>query len=178
MKKFLLTAAFFLTAIIFSEVKAQTTTSTATVTVSLTAVQSIKVNSPAVAINFRRSTDYLNGVNAPQTDHITFSSTAGYTISALAATDLTGGTGGSIPISTIDITPTQGTLTSAGQLSATKPLSLTVPAVIYSTASTPTGSGGTTEAKLSVNYKASGGADYLNRTGAFSSVITYTIAPL
>jgi hypothetical protein len=177
MKKLLLTAAFFLTAIIFSEVKAQTTAST-TLTVNLTAVQSIQVNQATVAINFGSSTDYLNGVNAPQTDHITFSSTAGYAITALAATDLTGGDGGSIPISTINITPTQGTKTSNGLLSATKPLSLTVPALIYSTASTPTGSGGTTQAKLSVNYKASGGSDYLNRTGAFSSIITYTIAPL
>jgi hypothetical protein len=175
MKKLLIITSVLITAFSVNKASAQTTGST-TLSVTLTKTQSITVNQTNVGLNFLTSADYLNGVNAAQANHLTFASTSGFSISAKAGTDLTGGTGGDIPISTVNITPTTGTIgTSPGGTATAQPLSKTTAAIIYTSGTASTG--GTAQASLNIDYKASG-TDYLNRTGTFSSVITYTIAPL
>ena len=171
MKKFLLTAAFFLTAVIFTEVKAQTTGSTV-LSVKLETAQSIRVNHAAVLLTLNTSDHYTNGVAIDQANHITFASNVGFKISA-KGTDLTNGAGEVIEIGNITIKPTQGTTGSTGTLTTT---ALDADdTIIYSSASAEVG--GTNGANLNINYKAAGGTPFLNKTGTFTSNITYTIAP-
>jgi len=182
MKKLFIIAVVLITGITANKVSAQDkSTGTTTLSVTLDAVQSITVNQNAVALNFTTSANYLTGVNAIQANHLTFASTSGFAITAMAGSDLTGTgtTGGPIPISTVKITASPG---STGTLpvvpsTAEQPLSKDAPITVYSSPSIVT-AGGTTQANLNINYMASGGTNYLNRTGTFSSTITYTIAPL
>jgi len=180
MKKLFIIAAVLITGFTINKASAQTTTGTTDLKVTLNAVQSITVNNPTVGLNFTNSADYLTGVNTTQENHLTFASTSGFSITAKAGTDLTGGTGNDIPVSTVTITPSTGTIGNppGGTPTITaSPLSKAAAVTIYSSPSTIT-SGGTTQASLDVNYNASGGTNYLNRTGTFTSTITYTIAPL
>jgi len=185
MKKLFIIAAVLITGITANKVSAQDkSTGTTTLNVTLDAVQSIKVNNSTVDLSFTTTADYLNGVNAPQPNHLTFSSTSGFFITATAATDLTGGTGDPIDISTITITPKAGNIGNfpAGALTPTNLVKATA-VTIFTTGpghlagGTPTG--GTTQASLNIDYTAKTKVlgDYLNRTGKFSSLITYTIAP-
>ncbi|MEJ5964306.1 hypothetical protein [Pedobacter immunditicola] len=175
MRKLSIIAVVFVTGLTANTASAQLSGAT-TLNVTLAATQSITVNNPTVALNFGSSANYLSGVNAEQADHLTFASTSGFTISASASGDLTGGTGGAIPISTVKITPTPGSLDESLGGTATA-IDLSTAVVPIYTSGTKT-TGGTTQASLDVDYRASGGTNYLNRTGTFNSTITYTIAPL
>lgn len=171
MKKIILLAVVFAAFFGLNKISAQTTSST-TLNVVLSSVQAIEVKESSVAINFTTSAHYSSGVSAAQANHITFASTDKFNIS-VSAPDLKGGVGGDIPISTISLKPTL----------ASSVTTLTAPTAndIAALSSTPqtlfSSTSGTTEGKLDVTYKASGGSQYLGKTGAYTSVITYSIAP-
>jgi len=179
MKKLFIIAVVLITGITANKVSAQTTLSAtgalpATLTLTLNPALSITVMTPDVGLNFETSADYLDGVKTTQSDHLTFASTSGFSITAKADGNLKGGTGGEIPINTVTITPTDGTKKAGGTVTSQRLLA--TPVTIYTSGSKTTG--GTTEASLDMDYKASGGTDYLNRTGTFTSTITYTITAL
>lgn len=183
MKKLFIIAVVLITGFSVNKVSAQALSGTTNLSVTLNAVQSIAVTQTDVNLNFATSADYLSGVNATQTNHLTFASTSGFSITAKAGTDLTGGIGAVIPISTVTITATPGltgTLPVAPPTSA-QALSKDAAITIYTSGPGHTAgvdaTGGTTQGNLNINYMASGGTSYLNRTGTFSSTITYTIAP-
>ena len=187
MRKLFITAAVLITGFTINTASAQvveSTTGTTILSVTLNTVQSITVNNPTVGLNFATSADYLNGKTFKQPNHLTFSSTSGFFITATAATNLTGGTGDDIEISTVTITPEAGNIGSLPTgVFTPNPLEVALPVTIFTTGpghiagGTPTG--GTTEASLNIDYTAKTKAlgDYLNRKGKFSSTITYTIAP-
>lgn len=186
MKKLFIIAVVLTTGLTVNEVAAQTgpLAGTTTLSVTLAAAQSITVNQAAVELSFTKSADYLNGVSAPQANHLTFASTSGFTITATAATDLTGGIGDDISINTVTITPTAGDIgTLPDGTAEAKALIKASPVTIFTSGPGHTAGagakGGTTQASLDIDYKAKqiNEGDYLNRTGKFSSIITYTIAP-
>lgn len=152
----------------------------ATLNVQLSAVQSIKVNSPVVNISISQPDDYLNGKSSGAIDdHLEVTSTGLYTISAKASGALSNGVAANdIPLSALTITPTFKSSATALTGEVYNTLAGTVSTIDQAFIKS---SGGTTNAKYKVEYALSsgtGGSNLINRpAGAYVAVITYTIAP-
>ena len=174
MRKVILTLTIVLSVFMINAAKAQTTTATAIVNVTLAAVQSIAVTQGTVTIPFATSADYNTGVTVAQADHLTASSSGQFFIRVKSNADLTGPAAATIPISTISLTPTAGTTAAPGS-----PVYNTIASLSTSDQDLVTSTGGCNAAKFNVSYKASGGANYLNKAvGTYTATLTYTIAAL
>ncbi|MES2826519.1 MAG: hypothetical protein V4687_00115 [Bacteroidota bacterium] len=173
MKKFLTLAAVLIIGFSANKAKAQ---ATATLNVTLAAVQSITVAGPqaTVTLPFTSAADYNAGVTLAQPDHITATSTGQFFIRVKADGPLTRVGGGTIPLNTISLTPTAGTVAipTAPTFTPITQLSTTDQELVRST-------GGCVGSKINVSYRASGGAPYLDKVaGTYTALITYTIAAL
>ena len=146
-----------------------------TLNVTLAQVQSISVNSgqKTVTLAFETASDYQNGVSSPQTDHLNVSSTTSFQVNVKAEGDLSNGTE-NIPVNTITITPT----VTSGYADA-EPGGETLTGTSLSTSDQgiiTSATNGTVETHYDVEYKASGGDDYINKpAGTYATTVTYTI---
>ena len=141
--------------------------------VELQSIQSITVNEAQanVAIALTTASEYLNGKTSHQADHIKIMSSSNYEIKVSAATNLIGESS-SIDVGTVSLVP------SLGSIGGENNNSLNMSPVALSLADTTLvqASHGDAERTFNVDYKVSGGADYLNKpTGIYSTLITYTI---
>jgi hypothetical protein len=140
--------------------------------VELQSIQSIKINEGQneVAVTLASASDYTNGKSSVQPDHIQIMSNSDYEIKVSAATNLIG-TGGTIDIGTVQLTPSQGSLglpSTALQLNPVA-LALSENTLVHS-------SQGDAQRSFDVKYKVSGGESYLNMPpGSYSTLVTYTI---
>lgn len=140
--------------------------------VELQSIQSIKINEgqSEVAVTLATTSDYVNGKSSIQPDHIQIMSNSDYEIKVSAATNLTG-TGGTIDIGTVQLTPTQGSVglpSAALQLNSVA-LALSENTLVHS-------SQGDAQRSFNVKYNVSGGEDYINMPpGTYSTLVTYTI---
>lgn len=150
---------------------AVTATATSTLNVVLTDVVSITVNpsSSTVSLNFGTSADYLNGVNSGVlADHLTVASTQSFTVTVKSDGDLINGSE-SIPIADIGVTASAGTGSPVGTPGSVASLTTSDQSLI--TSSNPT-----LESKYSMQYSATGGADFIGLTaGTYAATITYTV---
>jgi len=176
MKKFLTLAALLVVGFSVNQAKAQTTTGTANLNVTLAAAQNISVTSAAVELEFSTAEHYNTGVETPVANHITASSSGGFMISVKAnSANLVGPNTSVIPVTTLSVVASAGTYNPAPG----SPNYQTV-ASINNTVNQPvvTSGGGANAATFNIKYKASGGADYINKeTGSYVATLTYTIAP-
>lgn len=173
-QSFLLLAAVVLLASWSNKASAQTG-NTATLTITLQAVQTIAVNdvNKAVAITYGSAANYNTGVNSGVlADHLQMFSNDKFAVYAAASGALTNGSS-TIPINTVTLVASAGTTNTQ---SATITYS---PVVLSTTATKLISSGSGTSATFSVNYETSGGASYFNglTTGTYTATITYTILP-
>ncbi|EOR93727.1 hypothetical protein ADIARSV_3067 [Arcticibacter svalbardensis MN12-7] len=175
MKKNLLFVAILLAGVSFNKANAQN----ATLTLNLAALQSIKINTVAVNIDFATAADYTNGKSSGAiADQIEIVSTGIFTVSVAASGPLSTGTAiNDIPLSALTLTPTlaSSSTTIVPTLNVVTTLAPAVPKAFIKSAV------GTSNAKFSVNYGISpgvGSVNLLNRpAGAYKTTVTYTIAP-
>lgn len=168
-----------------SSIYAQTTAS-ATVNVNLADVRSIKINpnQSVVTLNFNSAQDYTNGVSSQQDAHLEVTSTGGYIIRVKASNANLQNNTNTIPVSTINITPKINSSSNIGSsiigsysnMMATTylyPANLSLsPALIVES------SKGSPKTMYDIQYKASGGSNYMNKApGNYSVTITYSIEP-
>ncbi|EOR93728.1 hypothetical protein ADIARSV_3068 [Arcticibacter svalbardensis MN12-7] len=161
----------------FSRAKAQD----ANLTVSLAALQSIKLNTATININFLTEADYANGKSSGViADQIEVFSTGLFTVSVTASGPLSAGDSkNDIPLSALTLTPTLGssfsTMTQQLYNTIAGTLYKDVPKALIKTSS------GTFNAKFSVNYgilPGVGSVNLLNRpVGDYTTTLTYTISP-
>ncbi len=174
MRKLVFLASVLIVAATFNKANAQST-GTTNMTVALSSIQSIVVNDPTVLLNFVAPADYSTGVTVAKPAHLSVTSTGKFFVK-VKASDLeliaqTGATGANIPVSTISLTSSLAGATFGTSTPAT--VSLTnADQTLYNNTE------GTTASNIDVSYKALGGANYLNRTGNFSTTLTYTISAL
>jgi len=168
-----------------SNICAQTTAS-ATVNVVLADVRSIKINptQSVVTLNFNSASDYTNGVTSQQNAHLEVTSTGGYIIKVKASNANLQNNTNTIPVSTINISPKVNSSSNIGSaiigsysntMASTYlyPANLTVsPSLIIES------SKGSPKTMYDIQYKASGGVNYMNKApGNYSVTITYSIEP-
>lgn len=141
--------------------------------VQLNNIQSIKINEAQgdVLIALNTASEYLNGKSTAQANHIEIMSSANYEVKVSASTHLQGESA-SININTITITPSLGSIggipTGSMQLTPT-PLALSENTLVQS-------SQGDIQRSFNINYRVSGGSEYLNKPiGTYSTLVTYTI---
>lgn len=140
--------------------------------VELQSIQSITVNEAQsnVAISLSTASEYLNGKTSQQADHIKIMSSSNYEIKVSAATNLIGESS-SIDIGTVTLVPSQGSVGGENNNLNMNPIALSLADTTLVQASQ-----GDAERTFNVDYKVSGGADYLNKpAGTYSTLITYTI---
>jgi hypothetical protein len=177
MKRLFLCAAVFMAAAVFNEVNAQAVSATTqpTLNVTLSDIQSIVVNNADIDLNFTTPSNYSNGVRNTLMNHLTVTSSGKFIVKVKAAgTHLTKSataTGSPIPVSTISLTPTLAGTTFGTSTPTTITALTNADQTLYANTE------GTTSSSINVSYKAAGGADYLNRTGSFTTTLTYTISP-
>ncbi|WP_069660804.1 hypothetical protein [Arcticibacter eurypsychrophilus] len=175
MKKTLLFVAILLAGVSSNKANAQD----ATLTVNLAALQSIKLNTAAVRIDFASESDYANGKSSGViADQIEIVSTGIFTVSVMASGPLSTGTAiDDIPLSALTLTPSLASSSSTivPTLNVITTLAPTVPKAFIKSLV------GTSNAKFSVNYgilPGVGSVNLLNRpAGAYKTTVTYTIAP-
>ncbi|WP_069660803.1 hypothetical protein [Arcticibacter eurypsychrophilus] len=177
MKKIILIVALLFDGTFFSKAKAQD----ATLTVSLAALQSIKLNTAAININFLTESDYANGKSSGViVDQIEVVSTGLFTVSVMASGPLSAGDPTmDIPLTALNLTPTlassSSTMNKQVYTTIAGALDKGVPKAFIKTSS------GTFNAKFSVNYgvtAGTGSVNLLNRpVGDYTTTITYTISP-
>src|SRR5690606_11262076 len=103
MRKFILTAAITLTAF----VGAFAQTATANLSVTINPIQTIKVNTANVNLNYSSTEHYKNGVTEVRPDHLTVYSTGAFQVKVKAA-DLTSAGSETIAASGITVTAENG----------------------------------------------------------------------
>jgi hypothetical protein len=165
MKKFLI-----LSVVLLGVALSQTMAQVANLTVNITATRSVIVNTPTVAWTFNTADQFTNGELKEMDNHIKVVSTTGYAIQ-VTATDLTGGTGGAIPASSIQIVASGGSTnapTNAPDYVAQSDLNTSATNLLTTTT-------GTSLSQFKVDYFAKGGANFLGRSGAFAGQVTYSI---
>lgn len=168
MMKLAVVALFFITSIAAAQNEAS-----ATLNVYLNSIQSIRLNESQsdVAISLNTASEYINGKAVNQQDHIEIMSTTDYEIKVSAATHLTG-TAATIDIGTVTLTPAYGAFGTPGSgaidlMPVT--LSLNNNTLIHSSV-------GDTQRTFNVQYRVSGGEEYLNKPqGTYTTTIIYTI---
>ena len=161
---------------------AQTNTSTATLNVNLYPIQTIVVNPAQSTVNldYKTTTDYANGVNNDQGNHLTVYSTGAFTVTVNSSTNqLTNTTfsADNINSSDITITPKPGTAKPlTGAVLTVANLSTTAQEIISSDL-------GANNATFNINYSAKGDNDnYINKyhnaqnPTVYTTNVTYTIA--
>ncbi|HCO20177.1 MAG TPA: hypothetical protein DIT47_03555 [Flavobacteriaceae bacterium] len=157
----------------------------ATLNVRLYPIQTIVVNPAQSTVNldYKTTTDYANGVNSDQKDHLEVYSTGAFAVSVKSSTNqLTNTTfsADNINSSDITITPKPGTakpLTGATLTPKQLSTSTTVGEVIISSDL------GANNATFNINYAAKGDKDnYINKyhnaenPTVYTTTVTYTIA--
>ena len=168
-------AIAMLTGIQASYAEGDQTSDNVTLNVTLAQVQSISVNTAqkTVTLAFQSASDYQYGVSSTQVDHLNVSSTTSFQVKVMASGDLSNGTD-EIPVSTITVTPTvnSGYSGPAEETLTGTSLSTSDQGIINS------GTNGTVETHYDVEYKASGGENYINKSaGTYTTTVTYTISP-
>jgi len=170
-------AIAMLTGIQASYAEGDQTSDNVTLNVTLEQVQSISVNTNQKTVNlvFQSASDYQDGVSSTQVDHLNVSSTTSFQVKVTALGDLSNSTSGdAIPVSTITVTPTvsSGYSGPAEETLTGTSLSTSDQGIINS------GTNGTVETHYDVEYKASGGENYINKSvGTYTTTVTYTISP-
>ena len=156
-----------------------------TLNVKLKPILNIAVsNGQTVDLEFATATDYQNGVTSDIADHLTVSSTSGFTVSVKSSGDLVNGTSPSLPIGDVAITSQDG---SAHPIAGVDGTSL-VSGLALTNAAQPifTSTSGTALGTINVNYKAKLTDDDLDTQGiiintttgeqTYTATLTYTIA--
>ncbi len=174
-QRFLLLLGFAL----FANFARSQTTANTTMNVVLADIRSIKVN-PAqntVSLNFATASDYDNGVSSLQNAHLEISSTGGFIVSAKSSSPNLVNGANTIPVNTIKLTPSLSAIASNSTTIGT-PTNRTISLSPIQTTFISSRLGAT-KVFFDVDYKASGGAQYINKAaGTYTSTITYTIDPL
>lgn len=140
----------------------------ANLTVNLHQIQNIVVENPNVNIDLATAAEYNNGKTSMMNNHLLVNSTCNYQINVKANRDLQlEGPGiNTIPINTVTLTPFDGDQAAGNGLA----LSTSFQTFISSNS-------GVLSKHYGVNFKVSGGNDYINKPeGAYSATITYTIS--
>lgn len=148
-------------------------TSEATLNVNLYPIQTIVVNPAQSTVNldYKTTTDYANGVNSDQEDHLKVYSTGAFTVTVNSSTNqLTNSTFAADNINSQDITITP----SAG---TTKPLTgadLTVANLSTTAKEIISSDLGANNATFNINYSAKGSDAYINKYHKAQSPTVYT----
>ncbi|MET0393989.1 MAG: hypothetical protein ABW019_12645, partial [Chitinophagaceae bacterium] len=163
--------------------KAQNTAATAQVSVTLASILDIHIGNAtgtdaAVAIPaFNSAERYQNGVQEAKTDHLYIVASKGFTVQA-SATDLSDGSGHTIPAGGINILGADGSSGSTNKPAGTSYLNLNL---ANTAANFITATGGTPLYTFNVTYTLGGStrAAYFigKEPGSYSSTVTYTIIP-
>ncbi|MCQ4036121.1 hypothetical protein [Kaistella montana] len=176
---------FSVIATLFSLTVNAQATSVATLNVNLYPIQTIVVNPTQTTVNldYKTTSDYANGVNLDQKDHLEVYSTGAFAVSVKSSsTQLTNSTfsADNINSSDITITPKPGTtnpLTGATLTPKQLSTSTTVGQEIISSDL------GANNATFNINYAAKGDSDnYINKyhnaqnPTVYTTTVTYTIA--
>ena len=166
---------------------AQTTPGTpqsaeATLNVKLYPIQTIIVNplNKTVNLEFTSVTEYANGVDQDQEDHLQVYSTGGFQINVKALGNLTSSGAGTIDLADIKVTASPGTTNALTDTAAG-----TYKSVDLTTANqllVDNAVGGINKS-INVNYAALGGATYVDKyingqnPTVYTTEVTYTISP-
>lgn len=155
-----------------NQVNAQASSSaTANLSVVLSDLRSITVASPNVSVPITTAAHYQTGNSTTVNNHLQVTSSAAYKITATAATANLVNGANNIPVSTITLTPTAGTVTGSGTVAYnSQPLVTATPGTLVA------GTAGTTSSSFNIKYAASGGSAYLVPAGTYTTTVTYTIA--
>lgn len=154
-----------------NQVSAQASSSaTANLSVVLSELRSITVAAPNVSVPITTAAHYQTGNSTTVNNHLLVTSSAAYKITATAATANLVNGANNIPVSTITLTPTAGTVNGGGTVTYnSQPLVTTAPGTLVA------GTAGTTSSSFNIMYAASGGSAYLVPAGTYTTTVTYTV---
>ena len=174
MKKIILTTAIIFGAIAatFAQVPATETQQRGdftTLNINLYPIQTLEVNSDqkSVDLDYKTKTDYANGVNSDQKDHLMVYSTGGFNVKVRSISDKLTGAKNDIDAIDVKITPSRGTSPLSGGALKSSRLT-TTPAVIISN------SAGGVNKNYNINYEAKGNDKYVNKYYKSESPTTYS----
>ena len=145
------------------------TTGNATLTISLSDVLQLTVNTNAVNLNFTTAASYINGVSSTVNNQLTVVSNRGYDISVRAATaNLTNGVN-NIPVGNVVVQP----------VSLVGGTARVVSALTTTNQALATGLPATMSSSVNINYStAAGNTAFLQPAGAYTTTLTFTVVAL